>query len=726
MSLVLSRVDYASVGVTSKGTMRILPSHDAKALQKFAVGDHDGILHVFGMKKGELQLSFKSLPGPKIEKLVLGGTLGNPKDKIFIAYGNSVKGYTKKGKMFLEFDTSLIDPITSMFVLGPDLAACARDLYHRYQNCKDADSYLAGETLNDVILIPGEGSSVLAILACGDRAIRVLTGTKSPTILRLPSVPTVLTSWREDQRDSRNRILVGTQDGKIGLLTVQGAKTIRITWVITTAAPEVTSLDTYELEDGLDILVGRQDGTVEVFAFPEDEETTPLRRYRYNAGESVSTVMGGIIGAAGYPEILVTTYSGRIFGLTTRPPGSLEAGSSIEALEKLKTEILELEQKLEEEKEMFDLPNEGIAPLILSVNHRMILDPDTASYQLSIELDTPIDNVLIQSDTPVELLDESNSAVASHSVCNPQDNNFVLATYRCQANVNRVETRMRTIEGQSGVLQVYVTTQIQPKACRRIRIPVYALSLHARLHDDEGPQGCGGPFNELRLLGGFTVAEMHAWLALALPDIPERPQLVDGEATLNYVSTFVGTRLKCRYKKGSASFLGENVSTVIILRDLLTREATKRKIKLDVFCDVAEGSVTRVLELILPRLDAADDLTQKLRILDALQEWEMKVEAEGNLSSDYQELLRQEEALRREMAKHPEILVRLHGVITDLYVDWERAKGSRRMTSKDAGEKLSFALTGRDIEALQQIILGNDDNPPTPMASLGIVQDMII
>lgn len=66
------------------------------------------------MKKGELQPLFKSLPGPKIEKLVLGGTVGSPRDKIFIAYGNSVKGFTKKGKMFLEFDTSLIDTISAM------------------------------------------------------------------------------------------------------------------------------------------------------------------------------------------------------------------------------------------------------------------------------------------------------------------------------------------------------------------------------------------------------------------------------------------------------------------------------------------------------------------------------------------------------------------------------------------------------------------------------------
>lgn len=67
----------------------------------------------------------------------------------------------------------------------------------------------------------------------------------------------------------------------------------------------------------------------------------------------------------------------------------------------------------------------------------MVLSREDVSYSLSIELDTPIDNILIQSDTPIELLDvENNSAVISLSMCNPRKGNFVLATYRCQVNRN--------------------------------------------------------------------------------------------------------------------------------------------------------------------------------------------------------------------------------------------------------------------------------------------------
>lgn len=93
--------------------------------------------------------------------------------------------------------------------------------------------------------------------------------------------------------------------------------------------------------------------------------------------------------------------------------------------------------------------------------------------------------------------------------------------------------------------------------------------------------------------------------------------------------------------------------------------------------DVAEASISRVLELILPRLKEANELLDKIKILDALDSWEMKNNP-AELCTEYQELLKNEVDLRRQMTRDNEILQRLHAAITDLYVDWERAKGSRR------------------------------------------------
>lgn len=99
--------------------------------------------------------------------------------------------------------------------------------------------------------------------------------------------------------------------------------------------------------------------------------------------------------------------------------------------------------------------------------------------------------------------------------------------------------RLRSIEGQPGTLQVYVTSQVyfahcfpnfksvyvvnifdnfqvQPKRCRKILIPIYALSLHVRQHEDDDTTQSSGPFNELKLNGNFTIAEVWFFTLLLL------------------------------------------------------------------------------------------------------------------------------------------------------------------------------------------------------------------
>lgn len=51
MTLALSRIDYTTVGVTSRGTTVVFPPNETKQPQKFAVADHDGILHIYGILK---------------------------------------------------------------------------------------------------------------------------------------------------------------------------------------------------------------------------------------------------------------------------------------------------------------------------------------------------------------------------------------------------------------------------------------------------------------------------------------------------------------------------------------------------------------------------------------------------------------------------------------------------------------------------------------------------
>lgn len=114
MEVSLARVDYLQVGVTAQKTMRLLPASGRRATQKVVVGDQDGVITCFGIKKGEPVTVFKTLPGPKIARLELGGALNTPQEKVFVATGSEVRGFTKRGKQFLSFETNLTEDIKAI------------------------------------------------------------------------------------------------------------------------------------------------------------------------------------------------------------------------------------------------------------------------------------------------------------------------------------------------------------------------------------------------------------------------------------------------------------------------------------------------------------------------------------------------------------------------------------------------------------------------------------
>ena len=63
-----------------------------------------------------LQAVFKTLPGRTVARLELGGVLNTPQEKIFIAAGSEIRGFTKRGKQFLSFETNLTENIKAMYV----------------------------------------------------------------------------------------------------------------------------------------------------------------------------------------------------------------------------------------------------------------------------------------------------------------------------------------------------------------------------------------------------------------------------------------------------------------------------------------------------------------------------------------------------------------------------------------------------------------------------------
>ncbi|XP_042887842.1 Bardet-Biedl syndrome 7 protein homolog isoform X1 [Penaeus japonicus] len=706
MELNLTRVDYLQVGLTSARCLCVLPSTSPKSQQKVVVGDHDGLMQLFNMKRGEVQYGFQSSVAKSITRVELGGALGTVQDKIFLSSGNEVRGYTKKGKQFLGFDTNLTEEIKSMHISGSDLLVCGDYVYNHYHDCQDSNYYLAADKINDVITLPAEKSdylqatlfadkmkSLIPVLACEDRLLRVMRDSEVLYSVELPSPPSSLQLFYNDGGENGDQLLYGTTDGKIGLVQL-GRGSAAHRWVlengsgaIGTRLGGITCMDHHDITgDGVrDLLVGRDDGTIEVFAYEDGDESEPTLRFSTACSESITGIQGAVVGNAGYDEILASSYTGWVFGVTSEPMDrhmTSESGvvhisqESKQKIQKLRLEIDELQQRVLKERDQYQAATQSAFPGIsavpfFSVNDKISLNRSDASYLLSVEVQTAVDNVLLQSDVPIDLLDvEKNSAVVSYSTCDPESGNFLLATYRCQANTTRLEVRIRTIEGQYGTLQAYITPRLQPKCCQVRQYRIKPLSLHSRIHSFDPNR----PYNTLTLKGQFTLPEMHAWVVFCLPELPERTP--SGErAEFTFVSTFLDTQLQCIYGAGEAVFRSDNISTISILKDVLTKEATRKKVRLDISCEVSEESVVHALHLLHPRLEAQLMLAKQVSLIDALRELGSHETDTSFLSPEYKQILDNADELLAQYRKQPCHLERLYGMITDLFIDKYKFKG---------------------------------------------------
>lgn len=106
-----------------------------------------------------------------------------------------------------------------------------------------------------------------------------------------------------------------------------------------------------------------------------------------------------------------------------------------------------------------------------------------------------------------------------------------------------MDIKIRTIEGQYGLLQAYVTSRIQPKNCLVKQYIIKPLSLHQRCHVIDETR----PINKLKLTGSFSMPEMHAWIYYCVPELPEKAP-PENEAAFFFINTFLGTQLEISYK----------------------------------------------------------------------------------------------------------------------------------------------------------------------------------
>jgi hypothetical protein len=108
---------------------------------------------------------------------------------------------------------------------------------------------------------------------------------------------------------------------------------------------------------------------------------------------------------------------------------------------------------------------------------------------------------------------------------------------------------------------------------------------------------------------------------------------------------------------------------------VVTKEATARKVQIQINLDVDPETVTTFLRKIDPMLCYQLALAKKVKLIETLKEVKMQEPDTSFLAKEYLEILENEDAIKRQLREQPGRLQFLYSIVTDLYVDHHKFKG---------------------------------------------------
>eukprot|EP01006_Ploeotia_vitrea_P029031 TRINITY_DN61642_c1_g4_i1.p1 TRINITY_DN61642_c1_g4~~TRINITY_DN61642_c1_g4_i1.p1 ORF type:complete len:727 (-),score=80.93 TRINITY_DN61642_c1_g4_i1:42-2222(-) len=688
------RHDLMNTASTFRHSCRVLPL-GRKHKQKIVIGDSSGTLQCFSLGKSlEMLHSFKmTLHGPNmIPKAVSYIDLFS--DKIFVATGEAISGINRKGKTFFRLETNQTERISSMAVQTPYIWTAGEYVLNMFEEGREASFYMSPDKVNHLVVDHLTNDKTFeTVLACQDRHLRVVKDGELQDEYGVEGSGRTLCLY-STKNSPLKEILYGTENGVMGSwkIDTKWEKKWDSSKMQTNQTAGFNALNAVDFtEDGVtDLIVGRDNGLLEIYKF--DTAPEPVLIYQTSLDEMITSVDTGLLTTTAKKDIALTTYSGKILCFSVAQEEAhavpIPVQKTAEALKQadaqkkrnekkvqmVKAEIERLKERLDKKKEEYAKISEDHIAITTDykVMDKFVLD-STACWVLTIELDCPIEAVALQCDVDVELMElDSTTSIVSKSKAEKESATKLLATYRNTESTNRLDIKVRTVEGQCGTLQAFIVPALAPKTAQATTYAIKPLSLHQRV--TEKPAGMDAiALNTLNIAGSFQISDIHSWVLNCLPEIPERPP--SDEATMYYRSTFQETILIVKYKAQEASFRSDNISTLSILKERITNMATQRKTQVKVTFDIKDETCSRVLELLHPRLKYQLQLSEKVKLINALQEIEMQEQDISFLSAEYKDILDKAKEIEKEHELQPRRLEFLHGIVRNLFLDKYKFKG---------------------------------------------------
>jgi Bardet-Biedl syndrome 7 protein len=553
------------------------------------------------------------------------------------------------------------------------------------------------------VILPDEENP---ILACQDRFVRVVQGSDLYYEASVNGAATVIlrceanddaraAAGAQETHAGRKEVLWGTEQGSVGQLFLDG-EAVQRGWVLDGKRGRGGGVSAVYAEaditgDGVnDVVVGRDNGAFEVYSLDRNGE--PVRVYERDLNEAVQCISHGSVSTAS-PELLVHTFSGKV--LAFRPGADTQTidgfalgvpqsqGQVKAASDEVRQRVAGIKQQLTQLSKEVDRARKAYVEFsgdLIAVDgptkilDKFQLDSESACYKLSLEAPSAMFAVSIHSNVPLDLLDvKDNAAICSRSMPDPANGTFALATYRMQESTNRVDIKMRAIEGQAGQVRAYVVPRQSPKTCVERVYEIKPLCLHRRATRVDT---AGRPMSELRIQGQFTLDDMHTWVGACLNEVPARAPVGQTELTYEFENVLLTTVLQVTVRDGEGRFRSDSITPLALLKEYIAREATNLKMRINISYDLADATVAHFCKIVHPKLLYQLNLTGQSALIEGLKEIRMQEDDLSFLSDEYRAILEEETRIVAEIKEQPRQLDYIHGIIKDFFVDWHKFKGS--------------------------------------------------
>lgn len=454
-----------------------------------------------------------------------------------MSHSQRIVGLTKRGKEFFKLTSSLTETIQSIWVEDTRIWTGCENIYNLYDNGKDAAYFISKGQINDLVVTNFTRDNEFdTILACQDKYIRIIR--ISQLFLEIPTNYSVtsIAHFKLDKEISLvgkkpAYIVYGTSKGTLGMVEVTMQATYEHLWEIDDGEKRstITCIKVYDInKDGInEIIIGRDDGRVEVYKLQSDIYAEPAKIFIKDIGQSVRSIECGIVNTPDFVEIVIASYSGKVISFTSEPikgraqedtyGRTIQTVNNENRIKSLRKEVEELRKKVEKEREKLKKLNGGTSivssanlkgPSDFPVNSQFDLDPVLAAYTLSIELQLPIDFIILKSPVMLDLVEsDSGNSVLSVTPANlvsgassENDGGKFVAVFRCQSQERRLSLVLRTNEGEFGDLIVTIVAATAPKAAKIVKYELKPLSLHAKQHALSAEE-LNRPRNRIRYTG---------------------------------------------------------------------------------------------------------------------------------------------------------------------------------------------------------------------------------